>query len=64
MLEKNKKLALEQTIDGLKSCITCLESQLKNPDDQAVVYFLDRVARECRFLKYQIQDDVSRQAAE
>jgi hypothetical protein len=62
MLEANKKLALQQTIDGLKACITCLESQLKNPDDKAVIYFLERTIRECRPLKYEIE--LESQAAE
>jgi|TARA_Y100000015_G_scaffold22902_1_gene22182 hypothetical protein len=64
MLEANKKLALQQTIDGLKACITCLESQLKNPDDKAVIYFLERTIRECRPLKYEIEAELESQAAE
>jgi hypothetical protein len=64
MLEANKKLALQQTIDGLKACVTCLESQLKNPDDKAVIYFLERTIRECRPLKYEIEADLESQAAE
>jgi hypothetical protein len=62
MLEANKKLALQQTIDGIKACVTCLESQLKNPDDKALIYFLDRTIRECRHLKYEIE--LESQAAE
>ena len=64
MLEANKKLAVQQTIDGLKACVTCLESQLKNPDDRAVIYFLERTIRECRPLKYEIEAELESQAAE
>ena len=64
MLEANKKLALQQTIDGLKACVTCLESQLKDPDDRAVIYFLERTIRECRPLKYEIEAELESQAAE
>lgn len=70
MLPENKKLALEQTIGGLKACVTCLESQLgllnagKNPDDKAVMYFLERTIRECRPLKYEIEAELESQAAE
>lgn len=64
MLEANKRLALQQTIDGLKACVTCLESQLKDPDDRAVIYFLERTIRECRPLKYEIEAELESQAAE
>jgi hypothetical protein len=55
MEKENKIPALQQTIAGIKACVTCLESQLKNPDDKAVIYFLDRTIRECRHLKDEIE---------
>jgi len=64
MKKENKILALQQTINGLKACVTCLESQIENPDDKAVIYFLERTIRECVPLKHALEAELEREASE